>query len=166
MELALLTRCEIFRPFLAQRLIKEPDMPSSLPQALLNSLTLPVLAIDDAGQVLELNEAAQRLLPADAVNPIGEPLGNLFPALASIIAELEQNTLGFQREATLAEVYHVELTVTPIPGYGWSVTLYDISARKEADKAKVDLIGEVAHDLKQPLAAVLSFSDVMQASGD
>src|SRR4051794_37742704 len=108
MELALPTPCATCRRFLAQRLIKEPDMPSSLPQALLNSLTLPVLAIDDAGQVLELNEAVQRLLPADTVNPIGEPLGNLFPALASIIVELESSPAGFQREATLAEGYHVE----------------------------------------------------------
>src|SRR5258706_292099 len=138
-------------------------MAPSLPQALLKSLSLPVLAIDYGGYVLELNDAAQSLLPN---NSIGKRLGDLLPGLADVIAGLDSTSEGLRQEVTFNETQHAELTILPLPGYGWSVTLYDISARKLADKAKVDLIGEVAHDLKQPLAAVLSFSDVMQASGD
>jgi len=141
-------------------------MPTNLSEALLNSLSMPIVAIDKRGRILTLNAAAQRLLPADSTDPIGADAGVTFPAWQAVLKDIKVHKAGFHREIVLEDSRVVEISVTPIPAHGWAIALYDVSAYKEVEARKNNLLGEVTHDLKQPLAAILSFSDIVQASGD
>jgi two-component system phosphate regulon sensor histidine kinase PhoR len=140
------------------------EAPSS--DLLLNSIPLPVLAIDSNGNVTAANAAARDLLPAGAGNAEGQHLETLFPHLKIVLGDLETNGTGFRREVQLGETMFAQAAVAPIPDHGWSVTLYDISEYKEDADRKNQLLGEVTHDLKQPLAAILSFSDLVKAAGE
>jgi two-component system phosphate regulon sensor histidine kinase PhoR len=135
-------------------------------EVLLNSIPLPVLAIDQNGYVIAANAAARDLLAPDSGEAQGQHLETLFPHLTSVLGDLEAMGAGFRREVQLGETMFAQAAVAPIPGYGWAITLYDISEYKEDADRKNQLLGEVTHDLKQPLAAILSFSDLVKAAGE
>lgn len=135
-------------------------MHSVLSETLLDSIPLPIIAADDNANILSTNPAARRLL-GDFTN-----LHNLFPNWERLLAGLRANPALCRHEIALDENRTLEATFSPLPGYGWAVTLYDISERRAADQRKNHVLGEVTHDLKNPLAAILSFADVVRASGD
>ncbi len=141
-------------------------MEPSLSEALLNSIPLPVLALDAQGQTLGLNDAARRLLPPGITEPVGVRLDKLFPDWKILLTELRSAKDAFRREVVLGESRVAEANVTPIPGHGWAITLYDVSKYKDVQARKNHLLGEVTHDLKSPLTAILSFADLVKAAGE
>src|SRR5258708_32677600 len=156
-----------FHPSLEHFVLKETEvMPNDLSNALLNSLSTPIVAIDKRGRILTLNEAARQLLPAGDPEPLGADARAIFPALSSILKDIKTHREGFRGEIALDPTHVAEISVTPIPSQGWAIALHDVSRYKEVEARKNNLLGEVTHDLKQPLAAILSFSDIVQASVD
>jgi two-component system, OmpR family, phosphate regulon sensor histidine kinase PhoR len=137
-----------------------------LSDALLNSIPLPVLALDGQGVILALNDATRRLLPAGGREPVGIRLDKLFPDWKILLTELRNAKGPFRHEVRLGADRVAEANVTPIPSYGWSITIYDVSEYKDVQARKNHLLGEVTHDLKSPLTAILSFADLVKASGD
>jgi signal transduction histidine kinase len=135
-------------------------MHSVLSETLLNSIPMPIIAADDKGNILSLNSAAAGLL-GDSTS-----LRELFPNWEHLLAGIRANPAQCRHEISLDESRALEATFNPLPGYGWTVSLYDISERRAADQRKNHVLGEVTHDLKNPLAAILSFADVVRASGD
>ncbi len=141
-------------------------MEATLSEALMNSIPLAVLAVDEDGLVLDLNQAARGLVSPEVAEPLGQRLDTLIPDLSPLLAELDHHEAGFQREIRFGESTVAQVTVTAMPGHGWSIALYDVSAYKKDSYDKNRLLGEVTHDLKQPLAAILSFSDLVKAAGE
>ena len=141
-------------------------MEPALSEALLNSVLLPIIATDNQGRTLGLNDAARKLLPPDVTEPVGKRLDKLFPEWKALLTEMRGSHETFRREVQLDGVRVAEASVTPIAGYGWAVTIYDVSGYKDVEEAKNNLLGEVTHDLKTPLAAILSFADLVRAAGE
>jgi signal transduction histidine kinase len=135
-------------------------MHSVLSETLLNSIYIPIIAADDNGNILSQNSAAAGLL-GDSPN-----LRDLFPNWERLVAGLRANPAACEHEISPVENRVFEAIFSPLPDHGWAVTLYDISERRAADQRKNHVLGEVTHDLKNPLAAILSFADVVRASGD
>lgn len=141
-------------------------MEPALSEALLNSILLPIIATDKQGRTLGLNDAARRLLPPDLAEPVGKRLDKLFPEWKTLLTEMRGSHEAFRREVQLDSTRVAEASVTPVSDYGWAVTIYDVSAYKDIEQAKNNLLGEVTHDLKSPLAAILSFADLVRATGE
>jgi signal transduction histidine kinase len=135
-------------------------MDSVLPDSLLNSIPLPIIAADDSGKILSMNSAAEALL-GDSAN-----LRDLLPNWERLLTGLRANPAQCRFEIALGESRTLEANFGELPGYGWTIALYDISERRAADQRKNHVLGEVTHDLKNPLAAISSFADVVRASGD
>src|SRR5712691_1839102 len=134
-------------------------MQPNLSEALIDNIPLPVLAVDKAGLVVDMNAAAKLLLPPDTVFT-GKRLDALFPDWGALLTQLKANHGSFRRQVRLDGSRIANVQATPLPSVGWAITL-EITTPEEAN-----FLGEVTHDLKQPLAAILSFSDVVQASGE
>jgi signal transduction histidine kinase len=132
-------------------------------QALLDIVSQAVLVIDSEGKLLAFNNAAHQLL-ADLI--IGTNLEAAVPSLSVLLEDLDPVTNADKREINLSDTQVVEATVMPFPPHGWAITLYDVSSYKELEVQRNDLLDEVAHDLKQPISAILSFSDVIRATGE
>jgi len=69
-------------------------------------------------------------------------------------------TLGV---ADSEKVLNAQLTI--IAGVGRALVMQDITALKQLDKAKNDFVGQVAHDLRSPLTAVLGYTELLQRAG-
>src|SRR5262245_65866687 len=102
-------------------------MQPSLSEALLNSLPLPVLAVDAQGLVVGLNDAARRLLPAGTAEPVGVRLDKLFPDWKILLTELRNAKAAFRHEVKLGDSRVAEANVTQIPGHGWAITVYAVA---------------------------------------
>jgi signal transduction histidine kinase len=130
-----------------------------LMEALLNSILVPILAVDETGHILEMNQAAQQLLSA---NNATDNLDQFIPNFKEVL-KISQPV---RREVALTGGRIAEIHTAPLPDHRWAITIYDVSAYKRSERAKNNMLGEVAHDLKQPLASIASFSDMVEASGE
>jgi signal transduction histidine kinase len=141
-------------------------MSVNLAEALLNNLPMPVFAIDNNGDILDLNKAASLLLPTGVNGITGRRLDAVFPDWAGLLAKMKSMPQGFTQDIRLGDLKIGRAHVMPLPDYGWSIAIYDITSFKEAERSQTNLLGEVTHDLKQPISAILSFLDIIQSSGE
>lgn len=142
-------------------------MQVSLHDSLLNSVSCAIIAIDPRGQILDLNRAARDLLPSSEVEPVGKALTALFPEWGTLLDGLADNsTHHWQGEARLPGGETGHLSLNPIPGYGWSITVHKLASSESLEGDQAQILGEITHDLKEPLTAILSFADLVTASGE
>jgi signal transduction histidine kinase len=143
-------------------------------EAILSTMEDAVLLLDARGQILQWNAAAQRLL-AEAVGfPPGRTLPDLLRALGRRapgaarallqgIRQLRQGREGFRIEiswpgaqgsrafAVLCAPVREEL---PGTGSGWLLLFRDITAERERDALREEMIRMLMHDLQNPLGPI------------
>jgi signal transduction histidine kinase len=143
-------------------------------EAILSTMEDAVLLLDARGQILQWNAAAQRLL-AEAVGfPPGRTLPDLLRALGRRapgaarallqgIRQLRQGQEGFRIEiswpgaqgsrafAVLCAPVREEL---PGTGSGWLLLFRDITAERERDALREEMIRMLMHDLQNPLGPI------------
>jgi len=143
-------------------------------EAILSTMEDAVLLLDAQGQILQWNAAAQRLL-AEAVGfPPGRTLPDLLRALGRRapgaarallqgIRQLRQGREGFRIEiswpgaqgsrafAVLCAPVREEL---PGTGSGWLLLFRDITAERERDALREEMIRMLMHDLQNPLGPI------------
>lgn len=140
-------------------------MQTTLHDSLLNSVLCAIIAVDSRGDVLELNRAARDLLHA-AAEPVGHSITTLFPKWDDVLDKLSGDAIqSFQEEVRLAGDETAHISVNPMPGFGWSITIHRTPAAETAQDDQAQMLGEITHDLKEPLTAILSFADLVTASG-
>jgi signal transduction histidine kinase len=143
-------------------------------EAILSTMEDAVLLLDARGQILQWNAAAQRLL-AEAVGfPPGRTLPDLLRALGRRapgaarallqgIRQLRQGREGFRIEiswpgaqgsrafAVLCAPVREEL---PGTGSGWLLLVRDITAERERDALREEMIRMLMPDLRNPLGPI------------
>jgi signal transduction histidine kinase len=126
-----------------------------------------ILAINDQLEIEFANAAARRLL-ADENVETGAPLPQGWPefSLRGFAARL------FGPEATAEEervtTREHTIIVSGLPGGGAAATLVmtDVSARERRERAERDFVVNAAHELRTPLAAIISAVEVLQDAKD
>src|SRR5258706_11564274 len=102
-------------------------MQITLHDSLLNSVPFAILAIDSQGNVLELNRAARELLPSTVPEPVGQSIVNLFPEWISLLEKVKDDLKQrWQTETRLTNNQVAEVSISPMPGYGWSITIHEV----------------------------------------
>lgn len=147
-------------------------------QGIFASVREGILTCDAEGRVETANAAAMRLfgLPAgmvpDSVHPLlhhpgrpGQPLdlGELLPEGASALEEVE--TVGLRADGT---AFAVELAVSRSEVEGealLTLTLRDITARKEVERLKNEFVSTVSHELRTPLTSIRGALGLVTALG-
>lgn len=133
----------------------------------------PILITDWEGQILEANRQAEvltgltndelkglNLNQLQIVNP--EIVGQFFEKLSSGETHSYEAMLAFNHGLEVpVQVYARKVHIEDIPYLQW--ILRDISERKNLDNLRNDLISMIYHDLRSPLANIVSSLDVIEA---
>src|SRR5260221_1694921 len=112
--------------------LKEPEsMAHDLASTLLNSLSMPVVAIDKRGHIVTLNAAARQLLPDGSAEPVGADASAMFPAWSSVLKDIKAHPEGFRAEIALDQTHVAEIIVSPISDHGSANPLHGSLRSKE-----------------------------------
>ncbi len=139
-------------------------------QAAIDSLPDPVLVLDPAGAVLNLNGAAEAMLRLGAGGAIPSPAA-LDPALRAVVERVCQHVLsgkgayvprGFEEAVRVASPEgdrHLLPRATPVYSeqgsiVGATIVLQDVTRLMRFDELKNDLVATVAHEFRTPLTSL------------
>lgn len=135
-------------------------------RVLISSLVEGVIAVSYGGEVMLINPAARRLLGlrGDAgirvVGDLPEPIADAIEA-----ATRDGNASPSEREIVLGDGTELQLAIARVedPGAGVVVTLRDITEERRLERARRDLVANVSHELKTPLAAIKGLLELLQS---
>jgi signal transduction histidine kinase len=139
------------------RALQEDD---HLMTGLLESLEEGVLALDESGSIVRINERARTLLNVHAALPFGR---ELLPREYAIRVAIDQALAG--ETTPTAEVAFNERTMAvtsrPLPTAGAVVTVLDLTVLRRLETIRRDFVANVSHELKTPLTAVSGFAETL-----
>jgi two-component system sensor histidine kinase ResE len=138
-------------------------------RAMIGSLAEGVLAVGPDGTVTLANDAAGRFLGLpEEEGPTR--LDALPPAIIdAVLAARAGDAPALEpRQVTLADGVELELTAARLgegPNAGTVVTLRDVTAQRRLERARRDLVANVSHELKTPIAALKGFLELLEGEG-
>ncbi|MBN1813963.1 MAG: GAF domain-containing protein [Anaerolineae bacterium] len=131
--------------------------------AILSDTTDAIVVLDQAGQVLLFNSAAEACL-GDLTT--GQPIADL--GVEDLVAALDDARRA--KDSTVHEIAAsgertLHASVSPVHDVGWVIVMQDITSLKELDKLRTQWVAAVSHDLKNPIAAVQLSAGLMEKAG-
>ncbi len=134
-------------------------------RVLISSLVEGVISVSDRGQVMLINPAARRLLGLERAYGIDEladlpaPIGAAIRDATPIAVDDVHDT-----EIVLADGTELQLAIAPVadPVAGVVITMRDITGQRRLERARRDLVANVSHELKTPLAAIKGLLELLQ----
>lgn len=131
--------------------------------AILSDTTDAIVVLDQAGQVLLFNSAAEDCLGALTIGQPASALG--VDDLVTALDEAHRAKDSIVREITAPSERTLYASVSPVHDVGWVIAMQDITSLKELDKLRTQWVAAVSHDLKNPIAAVQLSAGLMEKVG-
>jgi signal transduction histidine kinase len=134
-------------------------------RAMIGSLAEGVLAVGPDGTVTVANDAAGRMLglPDDAESARLDAMPA--PIIDAVLAARGDGPPPRPRQVTLGDGLELELAVARLgegPHAGTVITLRDVTAQRRLERARRDLVANVSHELKTPIAALKGFLELLE----
>jgi PAS domain S-box-containing protein len=138
-------------------------------ETILREAQTGLVVLDEELRVVTLNPAAAAILgwPSDGV--AGTPLTQLITDEAKIGALVREATSGEPRrivEAHLEEVRRDVLVGVAYLAPGYLVSMSDVTALKEVDRLKSEIVANFSHELRTPLASIKAYTEILMDSAD
>jgi two-component system phosphate regulon sensor histidine kinase PhoR len=153
---------------LARRLDQIQDHSQRL-QAVLSSMAEGVLAVGPDKSILLANEAGRRLLDFATPNPIGRSLLEVtrarpvYEAISQALASDEPIVTEFDSPGPLRRKLSLRATRLPgEPSPGVMVVLHDMTELRRLESLRRELVANVSHELKTPLAAIKGYAETLR----
>lgn len=132
----------------------------ALLSAIVESLEEGVIAVDSTSRVVEVNDAARRLLGVTAPVPFSVDYlprhGALRDSLSAALRGSTDETVEFgHRDRTLA------VTARPLPQGGAVLALADLTSTRRLEAVRRDFVANVSHELRTPLTVVAGFAETL-----
>ncbi len=132
----------------------------ALLSAIVESLEEGVIAVDSASQVVEVNDAARRVLGVRAAVPFSVDLlprhGVLRDSLASALRGSTGDSVEFDHGGLTLSV-----TARPLPPKGAVLAISDLTATRRLESVRRDFVANVSHELRTPLTVVAGFAETL-----
>ncbi len=127
------------------RLFRVVEQQRSAIQAIAQVFHQPLMIMDDKGETLVKNAAADTLMQNN--------LGQLFEGLRSVVGRTSEIEVG--DKVYLATMQH-------LPEVGTIVVMQDITYVKQLEAARSEFIHVLSHDLKSPLMSIMGWAEVLR----
>ena len=131
--------------------------------AVLGSTSDVVVVTDCQGRVLLLNPAAEKAFGVEAAVVGGQSLAEAItiPALNDLFDRGYRGTPPQTAEIPLADGRTLYASVSRVEHIGYVAVMQDISELKRLDQMKSDFVATVSHDLRNPLATIQGYADLL-----
>ncbi len=142
-------------------------------EAVLKSIVNGVIAIDNSGNVILINDSAKRILDISDADVIGKHLlevirnYKLAQALDDYINNRTDVVLDF--EITLPPSKNLSVFINPIMSsefhnkrVGSVIVFNDITELKRLEKVRSDFVANVSHELRTPLTSIMGFVETLR----
>jgi len=136
--------------------------------AVLRGAADAILVMDTDGQLRLLNPAGYRLFTTDHVEiKLGQPLPvqRGYDDLIKLLDQARQSGATEQGEIDWPDKRTLAVLITPIEDGGQVAVLHDVTHFKDLDRVKNEFIATASHDLKNPIASILGYSDLLEKAG-
>jgi signal transduction histidine kinase/DNA-binding response OmpR family regulator len=121
----------------------------------------------DADNRLQLVNPAGKRLFTDVTTQVGShlPAGKGYDEFIGLMEEARQSATSMSGDISWPDGRSFSVYLTPIEEGGQVAILHDISQFKALDQIKNEFIATATHDLKNPIFAVLGYSDLIKKAG-
>lgn len=151
-------------------------------EAVLASMGEGLLVFDRAGLVVQVNEAACRILEVSPAEVVYQELKSFNPGSKIAIVtgavwqqrgavpipaeDLQRVRLAVQEKVLELSLSPIQETTRAFDVGGYVVNLRDVTRQAEIDRMKEELISIVSHELRSPLANVVGYLDLVLSQPD
>jgi NtrC-family two-component system sensor histidine kinase KinB len=165
-------RLEQFEKLNVDRIIYE----KSKTEAIIESLEDGIVLIDPAGVVTHINEVAAIILGIERAEALGSPFNDLnsnHPHYMRVRAALNNGSKMLNESARVEVDLHVRgrdhtYVLKPVPlrhgdheSLGTLLILQDITYLRDKDRARVNLVATLSHELKTPLTSLALSAELL-----
>jgi NtrC-family two-component system sensor histidine kinase KinB len=166
-------RLEQFEKLNVDRIIYE----KSKTEAIIESLEDGIILIDPAGVVTHINEVATIILGIERAEALGSPFNDLnsnHPHYLRVRAALNTGSEMLHDRARVEVDLHVRgrdhtYVLKPVPlrhgdneSLGTLLILQDITYLRDKDRARVNLVATLSHELKTPLTSLALSAELLE----
>jgi signal transduction histidine kinase len=129
---------------------------------LISELPEPILLVDGAGRLAFANQAAEDAL---GIRELERPLADLNrqEKVQGLIAQATASGRLQRMEIEWQDKRLFEASLAPVANLGVVICLHDITHLKQLDDTKSQLLTIASHDLKNPLALIRGFAQLLLA---
>ena len=132
----------------------------ALLSAIVESLEEGVIAVDSTSKVVEVNDAARRLLGVRAAVPFSVDLlprhGALRDTLSNALRGATGDSVEFDHGGQTLSV-----TARPLPHSGAVLAIADLTATRRLESVRRDFVANVSHELRTPLTVIAGFAETL-----
>ncbi|NDJ55411.1 MAG: hypothetical protein GYB68_20250, partial [Chloroflexi bacterium] len=128
----------------------------------------PLLGVDENWQIVVCNQPAMALLGLEgSAPPIGKPLAQLtnHPIL-HLLMKADNPEQASRGQLTLPNGSSYSIHSTLVHGLGRVALMQNISEMKELDRIKSEFVAGISHDIRAPLTAILSYTELLERFGE
>jgi two-component system phosphate regulon sensor histidine kinase PhoR len=140
--------------------------------AILSSMEEGVLAVAPDLTILLLNQSARRLLDVSLPQPVGRPLleaTRMRPVYEAIQQSLQKGeSVVCEFDSPGVPRRNLSLRATPLASgassgsMGVMVVLHDLTELRRLENMRRELVANVSHELKTPLAAIKAYAETLR----
>jgi signal transduction histidine kinase len=132
--------------------------------AVLESLEEGVIALDERGMVIRINQRARSLLGMELPLPFPR---ELLPREVALREAIEMALAGATTPTTEVAVHERTVAVAsrPLGTGGGVVTVLDLTMLRRLETIRRDFVANVSHELKTPLTAVSGYAETLLDDG-
>ena len=132
-------------------------------QAILESIADGVVVAGDAGQVVLVNAAAERILGLSRRQLIGQAINRLYSELLRAGGRKmgDQAVLEWGDRIVKGSMAPVKMPEGTVLGY--VAVLRDVTLEHRAEQAKSQFVSTISHELRTPMTSIKGYSDLLAA---
>jgi signal transduction histidine kinase len=146
----------------AQELIERVAEAEDMNRRLLESAPDAMMAIDASGVLTFANHEACAVFSQTQEELVGQRVNELIPALAAQLRQPSTELYPTLADVEIAKrVYSPTVRLPLTPTSALTVSLRDVTERRQADARRLDFYSIIAHDLRSPLNAMALRTDLM-----
>jgi two-component system phosphate regulon sensor histidine kinase PhoR len=136
----------------------------TLLSAVIASLEEGVVALDSGQRVVQINEAARRLLDIRVPLPFSLDMLPRDAILRDSLADALRGATSDPGEVSL-NGRTLLLTARPLKHGGAVLALFDLTAMRRLESVRRDFVANVSHELRTPLTVIAGFTETLTEEG-